>query len=272
MVRGLYIAGTGMNVQATRMDVISNDLANVNTTGYKKDVAVIESFPEVLMKRLGGTQSVPNLERSQTIPPLGAVTIPLTTIGSMNYGAKVQDIYIHFAQGSFINTGKQTDIALQNEGFFVVNTPDGEKLTRDGSLVVGTNGDLLTQEGYNVMGQEGPVNLGEDFFTSSGQFEINEFGQVRRGEGILDTIRLVTVDDLQLLEKLDDNLYTTDQDFVDTAGTTRIIQGYLESSNVNVVSAMVDMITVSRAYESNQKMVQVHDDLMSKAVNEVGKA
>ena len=112
MVRGLYTAATGMNVQAKRLEVISNDLANTTTTGYKKDVAVVASFQEVLMSRLNDTQN--------GSPNNG-------NIGSMTYGAKIDEVYTDFTQGSIISTGEMVDVAIQGDGFFVVQTPDGSE-------------------------------------------------------------------------------------------------------------------------------------------------
>ncbi|OOB76969.1 MAG: flagellar basal body protein [Epulopiscium sp. Nuni2H_MBin003] len=255
MVRGLYTAATGMLVQTTRMDLISNDLANVNTTAYKKDVAVAESFDEVLMKRLYGPQDSP---------------FQLVDIGSMTYGAKISDVYTHYMQGSLIKTDHNNNLALQGDGFFQVETDAGVRLTRDGGFSIDQTGALVTKEGYGVMGEDGPINLGADFFESGSPMYIRQDGQIQVGDEIVDTLSIVNVEDPQMLIKGADNLYEAQGDTI--ASTATVLQGYLESSNVNPVTAMVDMITVSRIYEASQRMVQVHDELLNKAVNEVGKA
>lgn len=255
MVRGLYVAGTGMNVQAKRMDIISNDLANVNTVGYKKDVAVVASFPEILTSRLRDSQN--------QIPNDGA-------IGTMTFGAKVDGVYTQFVQGSIRQTTSQTDLAIQGDGFFAVNTPAGVCYTRDGSFIINNEGMLMTQEGYNVMGENGPIELGETFLEKGGQLTIVEDGEISIDGELIDKLQLTTFENKESLTKIADNLYQAQGGMVPFTGS--VAQGFLEMSNVNSVTAMVDMITVSRAYEANQKVIQTQDSLLGKAVNELGRA
>ena len=254
MVRGLYTAATGMNVQAKRLEVISNDLANTTTTGYKKDVAVVASFQDVLMSRLNDTQN--------GTPNNG-------TIGKITYGAKIDEVYTDFTQGSIVSTGEMVDVAIQGNGFFVVQTPNGEAYTRDGNFSINQYGELVTKEGYPVMGLEGAITLGEDFLSTGGQVLINNQGEITLDEGYIDTLELVSFEDNKSLTKMNDNLYSGTGATLPFEGS--LIQGYLETANVNPVTAMVDMITVSRAYETNQKMIQVQDSLLGKAVNELGR-
>lgn len=254
MIRGLYIAGTGMNVQTKKLDVISNDLANVNTTGYKKDDAVIASFNEVLTYRLKDMENnIPN-DRA---------------IGSMNFGARVDQIYTQFAQGSLVKTDGLVDLALQGDGFFTVQTPNGMAYTRDGKFSINGEGALVTKEGYAVMGEDGPIEFGEDYLTNGGKLAVGEKGTITVDGREIDTLALVKFNDNQGLTKREDNLYLANGGAELFEGS--VMQGYIEASNVNPVTAMVDMITVSRAYEANQKMIQVHDNLLGKAVNEVGR-
>ncbi len=254
MVRGLYTAATGMNVQAKRLEVISNDLANTTTTGYKKDVAVVASFQDVLMSRLNDTQN--------GTPNNG-------TIGKITYGAKIDEIYTDFTQGSIISTGEMVDVAIQGNGFFVVQTPNGEAYTRDGNFSINQYGELVTKEGYPVMGLEGAITLGEEFLSTGGQVLINSQGEITLDEGYIDTLEVVSFEDNKSLTKMNDNLYSGTGARLPFEGS--LVQGYLETANVNPVTAMVDMITVSRAYETNQKMIQVQDSLLGKAVNELGR-
>lgn len=254
MIRGLYIAGTGMNVQTKRLDVISNDLANVNTTGYKKDEAVVSSFNEVLTYRMKDMEN--------NVPNNGA-------IGTMNFGARIDEIYTQFAQGSLIKTDGLVDVALQGDGFFTVETPEGVAYTRDGKFSINEEGNLVTKEGYAVLGENGPIEIGEDYLNNGGKLTIGEKGEITVDGQVIDTLDLVRFADNQMLTKREDNLYIANAQGEAFEGT--VIQGYTESSNVNPVTAMVDMITVSRAYEANQKMIQVHDTLLGKAVNEVGR-
>lgn len=255
MIRGLYIASTGMNVQTKRMDVISNDLANAATTGYKKDVAVVSSFPEVLTARIDDMQN--------HIPNNG-------NIGTMNFGAKIDGVYTQFSQGSVIKSDAPTSVAIQGDGFFSVQTPNGIKYTRDGNFSINQNGELVTQEGYNVLGENGAISFGDAFLTSSSELQIRSNGEVMIDEEVVDRLAVVAFENNEVLTKAADNLY--EGNGVPTPFRGSVLQGFLESSNVNPVTAMVDMITVSRAYEANQKMIQVHDNLLGKAVNELGRA
>lgn len=254
MLKGLYTAAMGMNVQTKRLDVISNDLANAGTTGYKKDKVSISTFKEEYIKRLDDSQNfIPNEER----------------IGKITYGAKVDEVYTDFIQGSIRGTNNDTDIAIQGDGFFVVQTPNGVAYTRDGSFLIDGNGNLVTAEGYQVMGEEGPISLGEDYFSSGAELVIQDNGMIYAGGEYIDTLDIANFEDKKSLTKLDDNLYTSNGNRSEFTG--KLIQSYLEVSNVNTVDAMVDMITVARAYEANQKVVQTMDAVLDKAVNELGK-
>lgn len=256
MIRGLYTSGLGMKTQMQKLDVISNNLANVNTTGYKKDDTILSSFPDILMNRINDTK-----QNIKMPTPMGKVTL----------GVQVDEVYTNHTQGSFVKTDEPFNLALQGEGYFVVSTPNGdERYTRDGSFVIGQDGLLMTKEGNNVMGQNGIVTLRGDFLTQIREVNIDDRGVIAIDGEYIDTIRLVNFEDNNALQKIGDNLYQGGGEPAVFAG--KVLQGYLEGSNVNPVTAMVDMITVSRTYEANQKMIQVHDNLMGKAVNEVGKA
>lgn len=254
MIRGLYIANTGMNVQAKRMDIISNDLANVNTTGYKQDTVVVGSFQEVMLNRIN------DMEHGKSNN---------AQIGNINYGARVQEIQTQFTQGSVINDDSDTSLAIQGTGFFVVNTPNGEMYTRDGGFSVDTEGKLVTKEGYQVMGENGAIDFGSSYLEKVSKLEVKDNGEISLNGEVVDKLKVVDFEDKLTLKKSADNLYTGEGQPTEFKGT--ILQGFLEASNVNSVTAMVDMIEVSRAYEANQKVMQVHDSLLGKAVNEVAK-
>jgi len=254
MLKGLYTAAMGMNVQSKRLDVISNDLANAGTTGYKKDKVSVSTFKEEYVKRLDDSQNfIPNEAR----------------IGKITYGAKVDEVFTDFTQGSIRATSNDTDVAIQGDGFFVVETPNGPAYTRDGSFLVDGEGNLVTSEGYQVMGEDGPISFGEDYFSSGAKIVIQNNGMLYLGGEYIDTLDIAAFEDSKALTKLDDNLYTSNGNRTEFTGS--VIQNYLEVSNVNTVDAMVDMITVARAYETNQKMIQTLDSVLDKAVNELGR-
>lgn len=254
MVRGLYTAAMGMNVQAKKLDLVSNDLANAATTGYKKDVAVVSSFREEYLSRLNDSENYTSNEG---------------IIGRITYGAKIDEVYTDFTQGSIIGTNLETDMAIQGDGFFTVQTPNGIAYTRDGNFSINQFGQLVTKEGYNVMGQEGPIELGEDYFSSGNILRVQDNGEIYVGSDYIDTLNMANFEDSRALRKMDDNLYSATAQPIPFTGS--IIQNYLEVSNTNTVSAMVDMITVARTYEMNQKMIQTQDALLGKAVNDLGR-
>lgn len=255
MLKGLYTAAMGMNVQSKQLDLISNDLANTATTGYKKDSAAVSSFKEVYLERLNDTQNF--------IPNEGQV-------GKITYGAKIDEIFTDYTQGSFVETNQETNMAIQGDGFFKVETANGTAYTRDGSFIINQSGHLVTREGYAVMGEEGPIALGEDYFSLGDKLVVKEKGDIYVAGQYVDRLALVSFEDKKVLSKSADNLYTSSGPGEAFKG--EVIQNYLEASNAQTVNAMVDMITVSRAYEANQKVIQTMDSVLGKAVNELGRA
>lgn len=254
MIRGWYIGASGMNAQQNRLDVISNNLANVDTTAYKKDVAVSKSFSELLLRRTNGDGVYAFSEGSFDSMPI---------VGKLGLGVETNEIYTAFEQGSFKSTETKTDMALSGEGFLVVDTPDGERFTRNGNFHLGKEGILLTKEGYPVLGENGPIHLEDD------KFFVNKDGMIytQNDNELVDRFKVVRFDNERYLEKQGSSLWKTN----DIAGEYHIaegkerpdmLQGYVETSNVNIVNEMVNMIEVNRAYEANQKSIQSEDSMM----------
>ncbi|MDY4901627.1 MAG: flagellar basal-body rod protein FlgF [Treponema sp.] len=263
MIRGWYIGASGMNVQQNRLDAISNNLANVDTTGYKKEIPVTKEFSELLLRRM-------NADGVYQVPFGSADAAPI--IGKIGLGAETNELYTDFSQGSFKSTDTNTDLALSGEGFFVVKTPLGERYTRNGNFLLGKEGLLLTKEGYPVQGENG------DIYVDNDKFFVNEDGMIfsKEDNTLIDRIKVVRFENERYLQKMGSSLWNTN----DIAGASHIaegderpkfLQGYTETSNVNVVNEMVQMIEVNRAYEANQKSVQTEDSMMetlwSKVVN-----
>lgn len=255
MVRGWYTGASGMTAQQNRLDAISNNLANVDTTAYKKDVAVSKSFPELLIRRM-------NSDGVYKTPVGSADAAPV--IGTIGLGVETNELYTIFEQGSFKETSNDSDMALQGEGFFVVQTPEGERYTRNGNFTIGKEGFLETKEGYPVLGEKGLIDLTDT------KFVVNEDGILYTSDNMdeIDRFKMVRFDNERYLVKQGSSLYRTNDisgDAYIAEGSERpsILQGYLESSNVNVVNEMVQMIEVNRAYEANQKTIQAEDTMMS---------
>ncbi len=254
MIRGWYTGASGMNAQQNRLDAISNNLANVDTAGYKKDISVSKAFPELLIRRTNADGVYHTSVGSADAAPV---------IGKLGLGVETNEQYIDFSQGSFKNTNTNTDVAFSGKGFYAVETPAGERYTRNGNFYIGKEGILETKEGYPVLGENGYIKLEND------RFKVNEDGVIFSEEGQeIDRFKAVRFDNERYLKKTGSSLYMTN----DIAGPAHIaegserpkfIQGYSETSNVNVVNEMVQMIEVNRAYEANQKTITSEDSMMS---------
>ncbi|NLJ87877.1 MAG: flagellar basal-body rod protein FlgF [Epulopiscium sp.] len=251
MIRGLYTSAIGMTTQFKRMDVISNNLANADNTGFKKDIVVSRSFPEELTKRINDQKN--GFSNNQNI-------------GRMSLGLYVDEVYTNFRQGSLAQTSDPFNLALEGRGFFAIQGEDGvERYTRDGSFVLNSDGRLMTKEGNLVLGENGVISL------EQGDVRIDEEGNIFLDNELVDRLRIVNFDNPETLRKVGDNLLERSNQTQEIAFEGRVTQGFLETSNVNVVDEMIDMITATRIYEANQKAIQTHDETLGKAVNEVGR-
>ena len=254
MIRGWYTGASGMTAQQNRLDAISNNLANVDTTAYKRDVAVSKNFSELLIRRMEDDGVYKTPFGSSDVAPI---------IGKLGLGVETNELYTIFEQGSFKGTSSNTDMALSGEGYFAVSTPTGEKYTRNGNFIIGKEGYLTTKEGYPVIGENGPIQL-QDV-----NYIVNENGILYTSDEMteIDRFKIVRFDNERYIKKIGSSLYeATDISgpaFI-AEGNERpgIMQGFVETSNVNVVNEMVQMIEVNRAYEANQKTITSEDSMM----------
>lgn len=257
MIRGLYTAGWSMLADTRTMDVISNNLANVNTNGYKKDSVIFQSFPDALTKRIHDTQSKTN---------------PLGDVGTMQLGFDVGEVYTYYTPGQLTATSNSTDLALNDNGsaFFTIGMTDEngntkEYYTRDGAFTINSNNQLVTKDGYIVMGQNGPITLNGD------KFSVQDDGTIIQNGATVGKLLIKQFTDTKTLRKYGSDLVATSGETQEEAFTGSVKQCYLEQSNVNIVKEMVSMISVMRAYEASQKVLQAEDSTLDKAVNDVGK-
>ena len=255
MIRGLYTGASGMLAEMARTDVISNNMANVNTTAFKKDRTFFRAFPEM------------NIHRIHDPVPAGLdkVVDPRPFIGMMGTGVMLDEVNTDFNQGHLITTSNPLDLAIRGEGFFQVQTPEGIRYTRDGSFSLSSNGYLVTKEGYYVLGENGPLQL-----LQTGDITISQQGEVFVNDEYIDRLNIVTFADLNQLQKQGDNLYFTDA-VPEPLQDADVVQGALEGSNISIVAEMVDLISAFRAYEANQKVIQTHDTTLDRAINDVGR-
>lgn len=247
MIRGQYAAGTGMMTQRRKMEVITNNIVNAETTGYKKEMLVSQSFDDVMLRKINDTG-----ERSREIGPY-------------NFGVQSDQIYLSFDSGSFEESGVQTDLAIVGDAFFAVQTPNGERYTRSSTFTVDSEGYLINPDGYYLLGQNGLLLVG------TGKFSIDEKGTIALEDGtVVDTLRLVSFEDNSVLRKQGDSLYQAPEGTALQNDDALLKQGFIENSNVEIAREMVDMITVYRCYEANQKILTMIDEIAGKAVNEIG--
>ena len=249
MVRGLYIAGTGMMLQRRHMDVITNNIANADTTGFKKEYLVSHSFEDVMIRRINDARV------------LGQTRI----VGPMNLGTQVDQLYVNYEGGSLDGTERNTDLALIGDAFFVMQTPEGERYTKTGAFYIDQLGYLVDGEGNFLLGENGPIYVGGMDFT------VDVTGAVRVGDELTDTIRIVSFADNDTLRKQGSNLYFSIEAPQPAANPYSIAQGFLEMSNVDIGREMVDMLSIFRTYETNQRMLTMIDETLGKAVTEIGR-
>ncbi|MGA2973916.1 MAG: flagellar hook-basal body protein [Spirochaetia bacterium] len=281
MVRGLYTAASGMNVQQNRLDEIANNLANVDLNGYKKDTAIQKAFPEMLIRRMN--------DNGVYVFPFGSVdTMPI--VGAVGTGVETNEVYTNFEQGALKQTENDFDVALEGGGFMTVQTPQGERLTRNGAFLLNSDGYLVTKAGDFVLGENGPMKLKKNNFVidedgtvwQNSTFAADDKRLVSQSENQwenmekVDRLKIVDVKRERYLQKQGNSYWqTTDEsgsgEIVAAGARPKVRQGFLEGANVNAVQEMVEMIEVNRAYDANQKTIQTEDSLISKLWNEVVK-
>lgn len=281
MVRGVYTGASGMIAQQERLDVVANNLANVDKPGFKRDTATFKAFPEMMAARTEDDGVV--------IFPLGSTDIR-PYVGRMGTGVEVNEVFTEWEQGSLRETGNQLDIALSDKGFFTIETPNGERYTRNGSFLIDKDNYLVTKHGYKVMGENGYIQIKTNNYVidEEGRVSVNkryqnndDFVQMTQNEWkdeeILDTLKIVRFENERYLKKEEESFWVDTQisgpAYIAQKGIDRpkVLSRFLEMSNVNPINEMVRMIEVQRAYELNSKSIATHDTLIGRVVNEVGR-
>lgn len=257
MLKGLYTAYTGMINEQNRMDTLTNNLANVSTVGFKKEGATSQSFDEILTVKIKD-QSVGlrNVQR----------------IGTNNPGVKIGENYTDYTQGSFRVTDNTYDLALSGDGFFAVEFTNkaGETstmYTRAGQFTLNKDGYLVNENGdYVLDSQSRRIQL--NTLTDS---EIGSDGTIRQNGVAVAKIQVADFEDYSYLEKYGETYCRPVEGAKLTTSDAEVNSGYLEMSNVQTVSEMVELISVTRAYESNQKIIQTYDNSLEIAVTQLGR-
>lgn len=378
MIRGLYTSATTLEQEAKRLDVISNNLANIKTSGYKRDEALSEEFNSMLLLKLKGAsktlitkkpdvkvqedsgsytlstqkgffrvdapggmshstslkfrvdqegylRTVYRNENHEMIDELGyyvhgkngrvkleldeaAKEIvqksqsfdaylnlsndakldlkvdeegnvvyqgqkvdnllyfqDLNVIGTMSAGTKINRIMTDYSQSSFEATEGTLDFAISGDGFFTVMTAQGELYTRNGEFKLNEEKILVNSEGFKIKGLNGEIKI------EGNEIAINELGEVIVDEQIVDKLQIVVPERIEKFQKVGGSNFMYEGELVDKGFQGRVLQGYLETSNVDSVHEMVSMMKNFRSYEAAQKIVKTYDELLSNAVNQIAK-
>lgn len=256
MIRGLYTSGWSMLTLNKKMDVLANNLANVSTNGYKRDTVAVEGFPKLLASRL----------YDNTDHVAGGVPV-----GELSFSNDVGEVHTNFQQGTLINTVRTLDFCIRDNGnaFFCIAVPQDDTFrefyTRDGSFVLNADGQLITRQGYYVLGEKGVIQLDGD------NFIVDKDGTITQNGQFIDRLLIKQFEDPHTLEKSGENLFSPTEATVEAEFTGQVVQNFLEQSNVDAVREMVDMISLLRSYEANQRVILALDSTLDKAVNEVGR-
>lgn len=255
MYQGFYNLTSGMLTQNRNLNVISNNMVNIQTAGYKRDKMVSSTFQEEMLYRTGRT----NKENYEEL----GVTSKIKT---------AERTYVNYEQGSFDPTGGIYDFALGGNGFFCIDTAEGVRYTRNGSFRVDEEGYLMLNSLGRVQGQGGqPIQIdNENFYVDEGGTirVVDEDGSTRE----FGTLRIVDFEDYEQLHKEDYGLFSTDQAARElTDGETSVMWQMLEKSNVDMVEELTAMMSAQRALQSAAQVLKMYDQVMSKSATDVGR-
>jgi len=255
-MRSLHIAGTGMLAQQTNVEVISNNIANMSTTGYKRRRAEFQDLLYQNMRRVGSQSA-----DTGSVLPSGA---------QIGLGVKTGAVYRITEQGNLSQTGNRFDLAVRGNGYFQVQLPSGETAyTRDGTFALSPEGVLVTGDGFVVQpGITIPANATDVTINANGEVLAKLDGQIQPAN--VGQVQLAVFANEGGLEAVGENLLLAtpgsgqpQQGAPGTVGYGQVLQGFVETSNVNVVQEITNLITAQRAYEMNSRVISASDEMLS---------
>lgn len=235
MVEGLKSAARSLNINDQKIGSLVNNLANINSTGYKREM-------------------------------------PFEQIIDKNGDVKLRNTLLDFKQGDMIQTDNPLDLAISGEAFFVTENLNGElQFTKNGKFEISDDGYIIDAVGNKLVGEGGAILLQEDFWQQNQTISISSEGEIYVGKNFIDKLQLVQIEDKENLVRTGNNNYMLPDGYFFKADedSYKVSQGYLENSNVNPIIEMEEMIRISKEYESAQKMIQYLDEIMGRA-NEIG--
>lgn len=255
MLRGLYTSVSSMLTLQSRQSIITNNLANINTTGYKEETLVAKSFDEVILSNND------NYKAGQANKQM---------LGSMSFGVRIDDTYTNYSQGTNVSTDNNMDFAIEGNGFFEVEDDQNNKYyTRNGDFSVDAQGYLITSSGHYVLGKNNATGATERINVGTGNISVTSNNKISiNGEEIYN-FNVVDFQDHNDLEKTGNGLYTGTNPI--NAENFNVKQGYLESSNVDSINAVASLMETVKEFEANQKVVKSMDAILDKIANEIGR-
>ncbi len=234
MIKGLYNSAIAMNTRMKNLEIVSNNLANINTTGYKRE-------------------------------------IPFSEYLSREDGTQVKQV-TDFSEGNLVETGNSFDLAITGDGFFVVDTGNGLELTKNGKFSISEEGFIIDSRGYKVQSSNGGINIYESVVDKNKPILITKEGEVKQGDLVIDKLLITKVTNQEGMDRRDSqNFKFDDMDYSPAIDTEyEIHQGYLEESNTNPILELESMIRINKDYEASQKMISSLDTILSQS-KEIGR-
>ncbi len=251
MIKGLYSAVSGMLMNAAKQQVLSHNVANLDTPGFKQILTTAEGF----------------MQSQDVYSPQDKTGVSgLDFLGKMGLGSMISQEYIDYTQGALLDTGNAMDFAIQGNAMFKVKTPDGDFYTRDGRFIRDVNNNLVTVDGFKVLdkaGQEIKLPEGEISVAQDGTISVNGTVATQFGFGVFDNPKTE-------LTHAFGNFFSGPAASTSTE-VPQVMQGYVEGSNANPSQLMTQLVEVARSYEAAQKLVQNQDELLGKTIASLGR-
>ena len=254
MIRGLYASVSSMLNLQERQSVITNNIANIKTNGYKEDKLMSKSFEEMTLSNNDNYQNGKAHHQ---------------TLGGVSFGTRIDEVNTNFKQGSLISTNNNSDFAIEGDGFFEIRNFEGNTFySRDGSFKINSQGYLVTNAGHNVMGVNNSTGVNEPIYVGNGKMTVTPSNDIIIQGGNSYKFSIVNFDDNKNLKKVGDNLYSGENP--QNLNNYSIRQGYLETSNVDYITSATDMMETLKEFEANQKVIQTIDSTLRQIANEIG--